>query len=315
MTADEAFPRRPGRGVSLVATPARWAACSGALAVGFVVATAAVLAFVHSSRPISSLTGLFVWVAVVGSALTVVLLRSEESRVARELRTARTGTSAMRGMAARRRQQLPFFARPFSVDVAAAAVRLADGDREGAAEALRRGPVLMRGGRLDRLRAMVEADVERATHEPQVVDRAIARLRSMSPLGNLEADRYRMHVLVKAVLERGDADMALELALTLRDSTDGEQAIYATWLRVWFELDGEGDAPEEHGQEPGGETGDAMAQETERAPAQSAADGWPPLAEADARLAALVARAHGAERLVDKLEARLLAIAPPGHQG
>jgi hypothetical protein len=58
---------------------------------------------------------------------------------------------------------------------------------------------------------------------------------------------------------------------------------------VWFELDDEPTDDEDHP--------------------------WPPLAEAQTRLAALAARAHGAERLIDKLEARLLAIAHPPHQG
>jgi hypothetical protein len=289
-----------------VATPARWAVCSAVIAVGFVLATAATLAFLHSSRPLASFAGLFAWVAVGGAGLMFILLRSEESRVARELRTARTGTPALRGLAARRRDQLPFFARPFSVDVAVAAVRLADGDREGAREALRRAAVLMRGGRLDRLRAVVEADLERATHDPGAIDRAIARLGELAPLGHVEADRYRTHVLVKAVLERGDADVALELALALRDSADAEQALYATWLRVWFELDGDGNVRAD---------GDGTADPHEGANSGPNATDWPPLGEAQARRAALMARAHGAERLVDKLEARLLAIAPPGHQG
>jgi hypothetical protein len=278
----------PARTVALVATPARWVACSAAIAGGFVVATAGVLAFVHSSRPLSSLESVFAWVAALGALLSFVLLRAEESRIARELRIARTGTPALRGLAARRREQLPFFARPFSANVAVAAVCLADGDREAAADALRRGSPLMRGGRIDRLRAIVEADLERATRGSGALERVIERLRAMPAIGHREADRYRTHVLVKSVLERGDVDTAHDLALELGAAADPDQTIYATWLRVWFDLDDEND---------GGD------------------DVWPPLVEGQTRLAALAARAHGAERLVDKLEARLLAIAPSGQQG
>jgi hypothetical protein len=237
---------------------------------------------------LSSLESVFAWVGALGALLSVVLLRAEESRIARELRIARTGTPALRGLAARRRQQLPFFARPFAANVAIAAVCLADGDREAAADALRRGSPLMRGGRIDRLRAIVEADLERASRSAEALERVIDRLRAMPAIGHREADRYRTHVLVKAVLERGDADTAQDLALQLRAEVDPDQTIYATWLRVWFDLD-----------DRSGDEGNV----------------WPPLVEGQTRLAALAARAHGAERLVDKLEERLLAIAPSGQQG
>jgi hypothetical protein len=283
------------RSARLVSTPARWAVCSAAIAVGFVVATAAALAFVHAHRDLASLSWLFVVFTAIESVFAFVLLRAEESRLARELRTARTGTAAVRAMAVRRAAgvgggaSVPFIARPFSTGVGLAAVRLADGDREGAADALRRGgSPLMAGGRLDAVRAIVDADLERASHAAGALDRAIARLRAMPALGHAEADRYRTYVLVKAVLERGDDDTALELARELGRSTDDEQAIYAVWLRVWFELDDEPATDEEP---------------------------WPPLAAAQARLATLAARAHGAERLIDQLAARLLAIAHPSHQG
>jgi hypothetical protein len=288
MVADDGSSSAVDRGFPLVATPARWVACSGVIAAGFVILTAAAVAFVHSNRPLGSFGVLFACVGAAGTALSLILLRAEESRICRELRIARTGTSALRGMAARRREQLPFFARPFSANVAMAAVCLADGDRDGAADALRRGSPLMRGGRIERLRAIVEADLDRARRLPGALDRVITSLRAMPPLGHREADSYRTHVLVKAVLERGDADAALELALELQSSADADRTLYATWLRVWFDLD---------------------------AAVEEGDDTWPPLAEAQARLAALAARAHGAERLVDKLQARLLAIAPPVHQG
>jgi hypothetical protein len=290
MVENDGPPQPRERGTPLVATAARWAACSLAIAGAFIVALAAALAFVHARRGLASFGGVFLGFAAVESALTFVLLRSEESRLTRELRTARTGTTTVRGMAARHRSQVPFFARPFSCTMAQAAVLLADGDRDGASDALRRGSPLMRGGRLDRLRAIVRADLQRATRSPDALDVAIADLRRMPPLHHREADRYRTHVLVKAVLERGDDETALDLARDLRRSADDEQALYAVWLRVWFDLDEVGESDE-------------------------GADRWPPLVEAEARLAALAARAHGAERLVDKLEARLLAIAHPVQQG
>jgi hypothetical protein len=106
----------------------------------------------------------------------------------------------------------------------------------------------------------------------------------MGRLGHREADLYGVHVLVKAVLEHGEADVAATLAGELDHATDDEERMYATWLRVWFDLD---------------DTTDGEGQ------------AWAPLGEGQARLAALVARAQGAERLVDKLEERLFAIAHP----
>jgi len=54
--------------------------------------------------------------------------------------------------------------------------------------------------------AVVEADLSRASGSPASLDGAIRALRALEPTGNVEADRYRTHVLVKAILERGDDD-------------------------------------------------------------------------------------------------------------
>jgi hypothetical protein len=110
----------------------------------------------------------------------------------------------------------------------------------------------------------------------------------MDPLGNREADLYRIHVLVKALLEQGDPDGALEVLGALEPSRDDEQQLYVAWLRVWFELD------------------------TEAAGTRHA---WPALAEGQLRMATLLARAHGAEKLVQKLEERVSSIAHPENRG
>jgi hypothetical protein len=289
--AGEEIPRGArGRGARLVATLPRAAAASAGIALVAAIAAVTFLEFVaHSERRIAALFShgpLLVAALVLEAALTFAALSAEESRLARELRIARAGTPALRSLVSRRRTRAPFFARLFSTGLGTAAVLVADGDRAGAVEAVGGISPLMRGGRLERLRAVVEADLSRALGSPVALDGAIRALRSLPPIGNAEADRYRVHVLVKAVLERGDDEMAMELARELETAADEEQRVGATWLRVWFDLDAEDD----------GRT-------------------WPPIGEPQARLAALAARAHGAESLVDKIEARLLAIARPEPRG
>ena len=95
----------------------------------------------------------------------------------------------------------------------------------------------MRGGRLEALRAIVEADLERNTGTRAASTAACSSLRAAAPIGNREADLYRVHVLVKAILEQGDAETAVELASELGASPDDDERVYATWLRVWFDLD------------------------------------------------------------------------------
>jgi hypothetical protein len=276
--------RRPERGAPLVATAARWGACAAALALGFAVVLEGSLLFMHSGNSIASYRNALVTAIVLGALLLFWLLRAEESRLARELRTARTGTAALRGMVAGRRLELPFFARLVSTKLGTAAVLIADGERGAALDLLGAGPLLMQGGRLAKLRDIVAADAERAAGGNDALDRCIESLRSRDRIGNREADLYALHVLVKAVLERGDAETGAELAERLGRSQDEDERLYGVWLEAWFDLDAE---REGHG--PG---------------APGAARG-----EGEVRLAALLARAHGAEKLVEKLEERASAIA------
>jgi hypothetical protein len=268
------------RGAPLVATWGRWAACAAAVVVAFVVALQGSLLFAHSADSVvHHVRGL----AVAGAVSTVMLywlLLAEEARLARELRTSRTGTPALRGMVAGRRLQAPLFARPFSTKLGTAAVLLADGEHAAAVDLLAAPAPLMSGGRLSRLRAVVEADAARAEGTPAALDRCIARLASHEPLRNREADLYALHVLVKAVLERGDAETAATLEERLARTGDDNERLYLVWLRAWFDLDG-------------------------GAPGDTDTGGG----DAELRLAALLARAHGAEKLVAKLEERASAIA------
>ncbi len=282
-------PQRPS--AALVATTSRWLAVTAALEVGLALGVLGILLFTHRTGS----AALFEWPLVlggtVGALLIYVMLRAEESRLARELRTARTGTSVLRALVARRRQEMPFLTRWSSSSLGTAAVLLADGDRDGALDALRAASVFMRSGRIEKLRAVVEADLERSAGTPASRQRAVQRLRDAPPVGNREADLYRVHVLAKAVLERGDDETAVELASQWGESPDDDVRVYSTWLRVWFDLDVEN---------VDGEEGDEAREA---------------LSEPDLRLAMLAARAHGAESLVAKLTERLSTIARAGSQG
>ena len=280
---------RPDRGAPLVVTWGRWAACVGVTVAVFAAALHLYRRFTHADMPLATFLGLVAFIAVANALLVLALLRAEEARVTRELRVARTGTAMARSLATRRRQQAPFLARLYAVKLGTAAVFLADGDRGGAVDVLVGGSPLMRGGRLDRLRDVVGADLERATGTSVGLERCVQRLRAMVLIGHREADLYRTHVLVKALLEQGDAEGAVELIGDLeRAGGDDEQLLYATWLRVWFDLDAE---------------------------AADYRSAWPPLPEAQLRLATLMARAHGADKLVEKLEERVSSIARRDLQG
>jgi hypothetical protein len=296
--------RLPSR--ALVVTWSRWFAVGLALEVGLATAVEALLLFTHREGSFAT----FAWPlglgATVGLLLIFAMLRAEESRLARELRTARTGTPVLRALVARRRAELPFFARWSSSKLGTAAVLLADGDREGAVDALRTASLFMRAGRLEGLRAVVEADVERKTGTAVSLERCIQRLRTASRIGNREADLYRVHVLVKAVLEQGDAEAAVELTGELAASHDDEERVYATWLRVWFELD------EEPNEELEGELNEEPNEESNQ---DRPGGEWPALSEGDLRMAMLAARVHGAESLVSKLTHRLSAIARAESRG
>jgi hypothetical protein len=266
------------RGAALVATWGRWAACAAAVVLAFVVALQGSLLFVHSADSVVHHVRGLAAAGAVSAVMLYWLLLAEEARLARELRTARTGTAALRGMVAGRRAQAPLFARPFSTKLGMAAVLLADGEREAAVDLLAGPAPLMSGGRLSRLREVVEADAARAEGNPAALDRCIGRLAALEPLRNREADLYALHVLVKAVLERGDEETAANLEERLGRSSDDDERLYLVWLRAWFDLDG-------------------------------GATGEPAGGDAELRLAALLARAHGAEKLVAKLEERASAIA------
>ncbi len=262
-----------------MATWPRWAAGSALVGAASGAAVKAFLALAHASRAFASLGWLVGLACAIGAILVFAALRAEEARLARELRTARAGTAVLRSLVMRRREKLPLLVRAFSTGAGAAAVLLAGGDRSAALDVLRRDSPLMAGGRLEKLRAVIDCDLERATGTSVGLERCVQRLRAMAPVGHREADLYRNHVLTKAVLEQGDAETGLELARGLARSPDDEERVCATWLRVWFDLDVSGDE-------------------------------WPALDEGDLRMATLAARSHGAERLVDRLEAALGAIAP-----
>jgi hypothetical protein len=282
--ADENVLRPSGRGLPLVATWARWSVATAALSVVLILAAETYLALAHSRRTLSSLSPPIAVACVVLAGLLWATLRAEELRLARELRIARAGTSVLRAMVARPRQGVPSLMRLLSTKLGTAAVLLADGERSDAVDVLARGSPLMHGGRLERLRRIVDADLERATGTSGGLDVCVRELRSMSRIGSREADLYRTHVLVKALLEQGDADGAREVARELDASRDDEERVYLVWLRTWFDLDVE--APE--GDRP-----------------------WPSLSQGELRMAALLARAHGADKLVEKLQSRLAAIARP----
>jgi hypothetical protein len=271
------------RGAPLVATWPRWSAATALLGVAVILAVEAYLVFAHAGRTLESFASMIAVTCTLGAAWLWAMLRAEELRLARELRTARTGTSTLRAMVAPRRQQGPALWRLLSTKLGTAAVLLADGDRQGALYALARSSPLMRGGRLEKLSAVVDADVERAVGTPVSLDRCVERLRLMPRIGNREADLYRTHVLVRALLERGDAESALALAGELETSRDDEERVYLAWLCTWFDFDA---AAEHVG--PG-----------------------PDLSEGQLRMATLLARAHGADKLVEKLEGRVAAIARP----
>jgi len=245
----------------------------------------AYLAITHAPRSLGSSAALFAIASVPLALIVLAILRAEEARLASELRTARTGSPVLRAMTLRRRDHAPLVLRMFATKLGVAAVLLADGDAAAARHQLRGASPLAEGGRLERLRAVVDADLERATATSAGLEGCVQRLRSLERIDNREADLYRTHVLVKAVLEQGATETACDLAAELAASSDPDERLYAIWLRAWFDLD------------------------------RVASDvSWPPLAEGEIRFASLVARAHGAERLVAELEARLSTIARPARE-
>src|ERR1700730_9842559 len=93
------------RGVPLVATWGRWAVATALGASAFVIIVEAYLAFSHAERPLASYVLLILSACALLAALLWLLLGAEELRLARELRTARTGTSVLRAIVTRRRKR------------------------------------------------------------------------------------------------------------------------------------------------------------------------------------------------------------------
>jgi hypothetical protein len=278
-------PARPNRGAPLVATLARGGAGFALVLLLYFVVSRLLFARLHID---AQGAGAFLTNAMdaglfVALVLVWLSLRAEESRLARELRTARSGSSELRALALRQRRQMPFLSRLCATRLGAAAVLLADGDVEGAHDELRGNVLLGRGGRLDWLRSVVEADEARASGTAAGLDRCLQVLRSLGPSGNREADLYRTHVLVKAILQSGDAEGAQKVVPELEASADEEERLYAVWLTVWFEGEGEGDGE----------------------PYRGATEPLEGISEGDLRMAALLARAQGADKLVERLEERL----------
>ena len=282
------------RGAPLVAAPLRWLALVAGEIVAFVGMGYGYIAFTHAKRTLESLA-LPLAIAVGVTALaTWAMLRAEESRLARELRTARTGTATLRGMVFSRRQKLPVVLRLFSTTLGTAAVLLADGERSAALDTLAQSSPIMAGGRLQRLREVIEADAERAAGTSVALERVVNSLRAAAPIGNREADLYRTHVLVKAVLEQANDDAATELHAELAKSADEEERLYAVWLRTWFELGTPANRDEHEGTKPAGHLRDDEHDEN----------------DGELRLALLLARSQGADELVKRLEAKLAALSP-----
>jgi hypothetical protein len=266
---------RVDRGLPLVATSPRFVAVVVAESACVAGAAYAYVSFTHSGRTFESLWGWMAFSSVALALMALGLLRSEESRLARELRTARTGTAVIRDMVVRRRQKLPIFLRLLTTPLGTAAVLLAEGERAAALDLLGGFSPFMQTGRIARLREVVEADADRATGTLAGASRAIERLRAAPLVGNTEADRYRAHVLVKAALQQTDTELAQTILDEVSASKDDEIRLYGVWLKVWF------DDPE-------------------------AAS----LPEPELRMAALLARTHGAEELVKKLDERIAKLAP-----
>jgi hypothetical protein len=270
-----ADPVAPERGAPLVLAWWRAALLTVIPALAIPGLARSYLGIVHSERTLESVALPVGGAMLAWGLFVVVMLRGEELRLGRELRTARSGTALIRGMVLRRRERMPGIVRMLSTSIGMAAVLLADGEREAAIVAVGRNSFVMTGGRLAKLREVVEADIDRATGSTPGRERCIAELRAMPRIGNREADLYAAHVLVKAVLELGAEDVVGELLERIAGSQDEEERLYGVWLRVWFDLDES-----------------------------------PPLADGELRMAALLARSHGAQALVEKLDTRIARATP-----
>lgn len=266
---------RIDRGQPLVATMPRWLAlAAGETAVIFGLAYA-YLSLSHSKQTLASMALPLAITAIVASLVTLAMLRAEEARLARELRTARSGTAAIRSMVLQRRERAPALLRFLSTTLGTSAVLIAEGERSAALDALAASSPVMAMGRIQLLRRVIEADAERAGGSAAGLTRCIETVRAVPRIGNTEADRYRTHVLVKAVLTQAHGELAEELCAELAASKDEDERIYAAWLSAWFEID----LPTEP-------------------------------SDGELRLALLLARSQGADDLARKLEAKLGAGSP-----
>ncbi len=273
-------------GPTLLATPARWS--QGMLLLAG-LAWAAVGYLPPWFGPEAQRVPVAAVLWAMASAALWAYLRGEESRLARELRVARSGTSVQRRAVLRRRRPTPYFgiamfwyaavrilAAMASTTLGYAAVLVAEGDLQTAGATLGGfGPKLAFGALRD-LRTVVEADLARAIGTEESLQAAIKALFESSSLRNREAERYRVHVLVKALLQQGDEPTARAVAEDLKGTDDAELRVYAVWLGTWFEWT-HLDAP----------------------------------SEADMRMALLLARTHGAVDLVARLESALGPTAAP----
>jgi hypothetical protein len=248
---------------------------AGAFGLGF-VGIRRIVRLVHDgSELLQSPTVLGIAAIFAGAmALGVVQhLRAEEGRLLRALRTVRSGTASLgarqKGLRAGRRVWIVAL---ISTTLGEAIAAIADGDLAYAEAALVGDSWLARGGPMRALRAVALADLERARGGESGLGHCIGALMEQGQLPHAEAERYRTHVLVKAILELGDFETARALADDLAKTQDPELAVYLVWLRAWFEL--------------------------EHLPAPE-----PPLV----RLAVLAAKNHGALELVRRLEP---AVAP-----
>ena len=218
----------------LVFTPVRALAATVTCAAVITALLAAAHVILHKfSAETLATFGACAWLLV--TTLLLVFLYGEESRLARELRTARVGSEIARTQAIRRRKRAPWFARFTAPPHGFAALLVTEGDSVAAHETLSSGSPLFYGGALATLRKAVEADAARDEGEAALGE-SIRTLLELPDLHAPEVDHYRTHVLVKAILQLGDPLTARDVEADLGASPDDEVRMYALWLRTWFDL-------------------------------------------------------------------------------
>src|SRR5579864_1102788 len=108
------------RGLPMVATWRRWATATVIFGIAFVLLARAYLGLSHTQRTLGSLLPVIAGACLFLAGLLWTTLRSEEVRLARELRVARSGTSALRAIGAHRRQPSPSLTRLLSTTLGTA---------------------------------------------------------------------------------------------------------------------------------------------------------------------------------------------------